>query len=330
MTPELTINKALVFREHLARWGVDLPMWNSEGSASWNFRNEPLPSPEEARGAVARGYILNWAYGHENFMWYNWGPVGECDGVPLVESDWETLSPAGEAYRKIAEWLIGARMTNSEIDENGNYIVAIDNPADMFRGYIVWRTSGSDSFTPDPEWGIGQWTTLTGMDNPYNGTPVSVGIEPIMFVAQNYLIPEQWYSIQNQGYGHTILQALGAGQSNNVITASATTGGDWVRWRFIPAPGGSYYIENYEGRLQAIISNGSYNVRTTSSAVSGRSVRWRLVPHDENGSFYLENVWLNRHLRVNLSTDAYPRFNVHTTSNGVTGRWVHWQFVPQF
>jgi hypothetical protein len=328
MTPELTINNALVFKEHLERWGIDLPVWNTEGSAQWDSTG-PLPSPEAAMGAVARGYILNWAYGHENFMWFFWSNEEDGYGVPLVETDWETLTPGGEAYKKVVEWLTGARMTDTDLDANGNYIVAIDNPEDMFRGYIVWRTSGASSFTPDPSWDIGQWTPLSGTEIPYRGGSVPVGVEPILLEARHYLVPRQWYSLESAGHNHRKLQSLGLGQSNNVKTAPASASGDWVRWRFIPAPDGGYYIENHEGRLQALGSPGRYNVRTISSSVTGDSVRWRLVPNADSGNFFLENVWLNRRLRAN-SGKATPKYNVHSMTNSVTGLWVQWRFVPQF
>jgi hypothetical protein len=327
MTPELTINSALVFKEHLQRWGINLPVWNSEGSAKWDS-TEPVPSSEEARGAVARGYILNWAYGHENFMWYNWGPAGEGYGLPLVEYDWETLSPAGEAYKNVAEWLTGARFTDSNIDDVGNYIVAIDNPAEMVRAYIVWRTSGTFDFTPDSNWGIRQWKTLAGSNNQYNGGSVTVGVEPVLFEAEHYLIPDQWYSLASEGYNNRLLQALGTGANNNVITAPPTTNGDWVRWRFVSAPDGSYYIENHEGRLQALGASANYNVVTALSTQTDNSVRWRLVPSDDSGQFYLQNALENRRLRADLSSGANPRFNVHTTSDRVTGDWVRWRFLP--
>jgi hypothetical protein len=180
MTPELSINPSLVFKEHLKRWGINLPIWNTEGSAVWKS-HEPSPSPTESRGAVARGYILNWAYGLENFMWYNWGPAGAGYGLPLIESDWETLTPAGEAYQSITQWLTGARMTDSDIDAKGNYIVTIENTAEMVQRYIVWRTSGTSNFTPDPSWNISQWKTLSGTKTTYNDGPVPVGVEPILF-----------------------------------------------------------------------------------------------------------------------------------------------------
>jgi hypothetical protein len=327
LTPEGTINNALVFKEHLERWGIDLPVWNSEGSAQWKS-TQPVPSPEQARGAVARGYILNWAYGHENFMWYNWGPEGKAYGLPLVQSDWQTLTPGGEAYKRVAEWLTGAKMTDTDIDENGNYLVAIDDPVAMTRGYIVWRTSGVSSFTPDPDWGVAQWSNLAGTTTAYQGGSVMVGVEPILFEAEHYLNPNQQYYIKNAGHNR-LLQALGMGHDYDVQTVpqSMANSGDWVLWRFVPAPGDSYYIENHEGRLQALRTADSYDIRTTSSTATDDSVRWRLVPHATNGNFFLQNAQESRRLRTD-SRHATPSFNVHTTSGRVIGWWVQWQFAP--
>jgi hypothetical protein len=84
----------------------DKPLWNTE--SGW-AQPKPFPSQTLAASYLARAFILNWATGVQRFYWYAWDNHGWAS-LETTEPDSRTLTPAGQAYGVIQNWLVGARL----------------------------------------------------------------------------------------------------------------------------------------------------------------------------------------------------------------------------
>ena len=193
--PENMVASIEAVRDVMRRHGIaDKPLWNTEGAVG----NAPL---DQAPAAVARVYLVQWAYGVESFSWFMWDEIPNHDGddnpdtgrvllhdEPIAqEIDANTgMTPAGKAYKTVVSWLVGARMVDKSILplDNGGEFWQLTLDRNGTRSYIVWVTEGSTTFTIPASWGVTTRQAL--VDDPVGAsvninTPIiTVGIEPTL------------------------------------------------------------------------------------------------------------------------------------------------------
>lgn len=156
------------------------PLWNTEGG----YLRPVIPGPKtlsDDLGAayLARTYLLNWAGGVSRFYFYAWDNHTTTN-IELTAADDATLTTAGVAYRELAGWLLGARLTDLSVDESGVWIVAFDQ-ATGDRAHIVWRTSTTVTFDPPAAWNVKSTRTLSGARRSLAGrTQLAVGFSPLL------------------------------------------------------------------------------------------------------------------------------------------------------
>ena len=156
------------------------PLWNTEGG----YLRPVIPGPKtlsDDLGAayLARTYLLNWAGGVSRFYFYAWDNHTTTN-IELTAADDATLTTAGVAYRELAGWLLGARLTDLSVDESGVWIVSFDQ-ATGERAHIVWRPSATVPFAPPPAWNVQSARTLTGARRSLAGrTQLAVGLSPLL------------------------------------------------------------------------------------------------------------------------------------------------------
>jgi hypothetical protein len=156
------------------------PLWNTEGG----YLRPVIPGPKtlsDDLGAayLARTYLLNWAGGVSRFYFYAWDNHTTTN-IELTAADDVALTTAGVAYRELAGWLLGARLTDLSVDENGVWIVSFDQ-ATGDRAHIVWRTSTTVTFAPPPAWNVQSARMLTGARRSLAGrTQLAVGLSPLL------------------------------------------------------------------------------------------------------------------------------------------------------
>lgn len=164
----------------LAQYGLqDKPLWNTE--AGWLFLDDTHAPLSQTLGAgyLARAYLLNWAYGATRYYYYAWDE-GATLKFPLVTADGQTLTPTGTAYREIANWLTGARMTARTINPDGVWAITITRP-DGTPGYILWHPEQSVSFAIPAQWQVQQQRDLLGKVTSLTGvTRVAVSVQPLL------------------------------------------------------------------------------------------------------------------------------------------------------
>jgi len=117
-----------------------MPLWDTEGASG-----DTTTPPDQAAAYMVRKYLTDLAYGSGRYDWYTWGRATSfCVGTE--QADPRALTEAGQAYRYLFDWLLGASLTQAVIDQSGTWQIwlklATGDPA-----MIVWNPSQTVQFT---------------------------------------------------------------------------------------------------------------------------------------------------------------------------------------
>ena len=264
-TPEQELPYVAAVKNVMEHHGIgNKPIWDTEG-ATWGAP----PSTSDAVGALARMYILRWAWGIKFFCWYGW----DLDvGNPLSQTGKILPTAAGIAYGEVVKWLRGNQMMNIQHDANGTWIVDVKN-ADGSLSYIVWNQNGTRTFNIPVNWSIQKKKDLSGLTTSVSpGSSISIGVSPILLTAntpiQDTIAPVQitslaivnvttttitlsWTSVGDDGTMGTATSYDIRYRIDTLITAS--NWGSATQCTNEPLPKAAGYNENF------IISNLSTN-----------------------------------------------------------------------
>ncbi len=169
-TAALMANVRLV----MAKRGVQsLPLWETEGASG--DTTTPLSL---APAYMVRKHLVDLALGAGRYGWYTWGPAtGFC--VATVESDPSVLSPAGEAYRRLIDWLDGASLVNAVIDETNTWQIFL-TLAGGDNGLVVWNPAGARTFTVPGGFRTVTQRDLAGGVTTVDGRAVAISETPVL------------------------------------------------------------------------------------------------------------------------------------------------------
>lgn len=163
-----------------------LPLLNSE--TGWVIANEKSESsyvgadpawttlqPDQAASYVARAMIVGWALGLEGYHWFCW----DHNSMGLIEPATKQIKPAGLAYGKTVEWLVGSTMTACE-SRGGVWTCTFRaQSGGVYR--IVWRESGNpEAWSPPSVWKSRQYESLDGKVNLITTTSLLLGQKPVL------------------------------------------------------------------------------------------------------------------------------------------------------
>ena len=175
--PEQTAVLIANVRLVLKKYGLSaMPLWDTEGASG--DTNTP---PDQAAAYLVRKYLIDLAFGSGRYDWYTWGAATSfCVGT--VENDPRALTKAGQAYRYLFDWLLGASLTQATIDSSGTWQIGL-TLASGDPGLIVWNPKQTVPFTIP-----GGMHALTARDifggvSPVQGTSVTVTDSPILLSA---------------------------------------------------------------------------------------------------------------------------------------------------
>lgn len=182
MIPYVGRVRALMQRHGLSH----LPLVNTEtGWVIANEKSEPSyigadPAwttlhPDQAAAYVARALIVGWALGLEGYHWFCW----DHNSMGLIEPATKEIKPAGLAYGKTAEWLVGSTMTACE-SSAGIWVCTFQKQSgSVFR--IVWRESGDPATWALPSvWNSREYESLEGKVNPIMTASLVLGQKPVL------------------------------------------------------------------------------------------------------------------------------------------------------
>ena len=156
------------------QYGVgDKQLWNTE--AGW--LGPDLFPDDQQRSYVARSYILNWAAGVGRFYWYAWEDH-HGNQIILTAKDNATLTPAGNAFITIQQWLTGTVMKRCQTSDNQTWFCELNDNGKT--EYIIWNVASDSSFPISREWRVSQMTQLSGSKSGIQGDSISIGIQPVL------------------------------------------------------------------------------------------------------------------------------------------------------
>lgn len=187
-TPENMISYVGKVRTIMQKHGLgQLPLVNTE--SGWVIANTQSPSsyigadtswatltPELGAAYVARALILGWALGLEGYHWFSWDHIS----MGLVEPATKEIKPAGQAYGKTVDWLLGAKMTACESSQGVWVCTLRDSSGNTSR--IVWRESGNEMPWPVPAaWNASEYEALEGARVALGSSPpLMLGQKPVL------------------------------------------------------------------------------------------------------------------------------------------------------
>ena len=181
-TPEERVQTIRRMQQVMAKHKLShKPLWDTENAYA-KFPNEQPFTDEEARGFIARTYIIYWASGISRFYWYAWDVNTQIhpNWLKMVQADNKTLTPASIAYSEVQKWLIGATMKSCQPDSNKIWICQVTRD-NNYTGWIVWNPEGKLPFKVPSNWNIKQVRDLAGGKStlPASGS-VEIGRSPIL------------------------------------------------------------------------------------------------------------------------------------------------------
>lgn len=194
------------------------PIWNTEGAISIDTT---ILSTEQQRAAVARSYIVQWAFGIENFSWYFW--ENTASNISLSNYPSAGAAEAGKAYLTTRNWLVGSTMVSKIIDNTVWKIKIIKENGGI--AWIVWDTACDNSTGPPENWTKTKITPLSG-DPGEETTSIPIGIEPVLLedasgggssgvrIAQKETEPEKTVATEQK---HEAMLHLFPNPSSNVV-----------------------------------------------------------------------------------------------------------------
>ncbi len=172
--PEATLQLVDAIKKVMSESGVqDKPLWDTE--AGW------LPpaqvEPEIGAAYLARSYIVLWADGVQRFYWYAWDNHTSV-ALQTTDRDNQTLTPAGQAFDTIQNWLVGARMDWCKIDVEQTWQCQLNRDGTL--QWIVWNPDGTEPFTLPRSWNVKTVTPLIGESRRLSGSTLDVGPTPVL------------------------------------------------------------------------------------------------------------------------------------------------------
>jgi hypothetical protein len=175
--PEAMVPLIQQIRQIMANNGQgSKPIWNTE--ANW-FSPKPFPSGDLAAAYLARSYILNWAADVQRLYWYAWDNHAVL--VTTTQQDSQTLTPAGQAYRSVYQWLVGARMDGCQQDANHTFVCQLNRNGSP--QWIVWNPDSVRTFALPSAWHVDTITTLFDQPHPSTSAAANIGPSPVLLTA---------------------------------------------------------------------------------------------------------------------------------------------------
>lgn len=186
MIPLITEMRALMTRhgqQAKELWNTETGWLIANGDGTPNVSNDPnwpVLDAETAAGYVIRSYALAHANGIKRFYWYSW----DGGNIGLIEPAAKTLKPAGQAYARAIEWLVGSQF--DQCNQAGNVWSCPLRRADGRNAYLVWTQNGVGATWLAPtSFGAREYLTRDGVSHALATvtTPVPIGGTPVMVLA---------------------------------------------------------------------------------------------------------------------------------------------------
>jgi hypothetical protein len=154
------------------------PIWFTEGN--WGNTNDNVLNDSQKAAYVAQEYLLMWSSGVvARYYWYAWDAASYGT---LWNPATGVVQPAGIAYERIAEWLIGSVHPEQPCSESadGTWTCTL-TLASGYPGQIIWNASTSKTISVSPSFATYETLANTTV-HTIVGNQVTIGNEPILLV----------------------------------------------------------------------------------------------------------------------------------------------------
>jgi len=155
----------------------DTPLWNTE--CGW-LPPARFDSEDVAAGYLARAFILAWAAGVQRFYWYAWD--NKAMAIVTYKEAEHLITPAGQAYEVMEQWLVGARMDGCTERMDHTWTCELNRSGK--KEWIVWNSGGSQKFDVPGAWHVGSVTPLLHAPRSLNGTNMDIGPAPVLLTGR--------------------------------------------------------------------------------------------------------------------------------------------------
>jgi uncharacterized protein (TIGR03437 family) len=150
-----------------------MPRWDTEGASG-----DTTTPTAEAAAYIVRKYLVDLAYGSGRYDWYTWGRATSfCVGTE--QADPRALTEAGQAYRFMFDWLMGASLTQAVIDSSGTWQIWL-TLATGDQGIIVWNPTGTVQFAIPSAIQARTVRDIFGNATTVEGTTITVVDSPVL------------------------------------------------------------------------------------------------------------------------------------------------------
>jgi hypothetical protein len=182
-TPEDMIPEIIGMQDLMQNYNLSgKPLWNTEGAIT--IPNTGSFDPGEEAAALCRAYVVQWSFGVSNFNWYAWDVFGGSLtqyarlSYSATPNQYDSITPAGEAYRQTALWMKGAKMKSRAI-MGATWMMGLERPGG-YKAWIVWNTAGPLSFNLPSFMNVIQYRDLAGNVVQQTGSSVQISQSPIL------------------------------------------------------------------------------------------------------------------------------------------------------
>lgn len=186
--PEAMVPYVEQVRRIATRHGLSgIPLWNTE--SGWWIENGDgqnsragigqgwkLIGAEDAAAYVSRALILGWAAGLGRYFWYSW----DHGGMGLVEPATKALKPAGRAYARTSEWILGAVVEKCS-NQAGVWVCALKRG--VRASWIIWAEDRqSINWGVPSAWEVKEIETLAGLKRTLTTRldQIKLGQQPVL------------------------------------------------------------------------------------------------------------------------------------------------------
>jgi hypothetical protein len=154
------------------------PLWNTE--TGW-LAPAKFDSEDIAAGFVARAFILGWAAGVQRFYWYAWD--NRSLAIVTYKETEHRVTPAGNAYKLIQQWLVGAKMESCV--ESTDHIWTCELSRAGKKEWIVWNPQGTRKFDVPGAWHVKSATPLLHEQGSLTGSTIEIGPIPTLLIGRS-------------------------------------------------------------------------------------------------------------------------------------------------
>jgi hypothetical protein len=173
VAPEQVQQQASLMQETMVANGVgSMPLIDTE--SSWG-KNMTLPAEADQVAFLERHLLLEQSIGIQLSVWYAY----DNGGWGTMWSSAEGVNSIGAAYKRVAEWTAGAKLTQPCAPTAANpgiYTCAYSRP-DGYSAIAVWNTLGTSTFAVPK--GYVHMQDSFGGNEPVSGS-VTIGTSPIL------------------------------------------------------------------------------------------------------------------------------------------------------